>query len=136
MPKPLALILEGDRRLGDTLVDLLELLEMRCELIRDSKQARQQITHLKPDLVVIDLPFYKRTGLEILTDIRIDLRLRDTKVIVISTDQYTETAELDLADAVLIKPFSFNLLEETVYTLIELPSSDGGKFASFSSIHP
>jgi DNA-binding response OmpR family regulator len=137
MSKPLALIVEDDRRLGDTLVDLLEVLDLRCRYSTDAAQARQKLTKLKPDLVLLDLPLYNRTGMEILTDLRIDLRLRDTKVIVITTDQYAETAELQLADAVLIKPFTFELLEETVYGLIDnLMSSDGGEFASFSSIHP
>jgi DNA-binding response OmpR family regulator len=137
MTKPLALIVEDDRRLGDTLVDLLELLDLRCEYGANAAQARQQLSKLKPDLVLLDLPLYNRAGLDILTDIRVDLRLRDTKVIVITTQEYADIAELQLADAVLLKPFSFDSLEETIYELIEdLPSSDGGEFESFSSIHP
>jgi DNA-binding response OmpR family regulator len=137
MTKPLALIVEDDRRLGDTLVDLLELLDLRCEYGANATQARQQLSKLKPELVLLDLPLYNRIGLELLTDIRVDLRLRDTKVIVITTQEYSDTAELHLADAVLLKPFTFDSLEETISELIEdLPSSDGGEFESFSSIHP
>lgn len=136
MTKPLALIVEDDRRLGDTLVDLLELLDMRCEYSANAEQARLQLSKLKPDLVLLDLPLYNHVGLEILTDIRLDLRLRDTKIIVITNQDYSGTAEMDLADAVLLKPFSFDALEQAIYELIDVPSSDGGEFESYSSIHP
>lgn len=137
MPKPLALIVEDDRRLGDTFTDLLELLGLRVACSADGAQARQQMGKLRPDLVLLDLPLYNRTGTELLTDLRIDLRLRDTKVIVITTEQYAETAELRLADAVLIKPFSFDLLEATVKRLTsELTDSDDGERAPFSSLQP
>lgn len=137
MLKPLALIIENGRRLGDTLIDLLELLDLRCEYNYGGAQVRQQLTGLRPDLVLIDLPFHGHAGLDLLTTIRTDLRLRDTKVIVFTSDQYADTTELQLADAVLIKPFSLDLLEESVYRLIDdRPVSDSGEFASFSSIYP
>lgn len=137
MPKPLALIVEDDRRLGDTLVDLLELLDLRCEYSPNAAHARQKLSKLKPDLVLLDLPLYHRDGLDLLTDIRAGLRLRDTKIIVVTVQEYPYTAELHLADAVLIKPFSFDDFEQTIFSLIDdLPSSDGGEFESFSSIHP
>ena len=137
MPKPLALIVEDDRRLGDTLVDLLELLDLRCEYCPNAAKARQQLSQMKPDLVLLDLPLYPRDGLDLLTDIRAGLRLRDTKVIVVTTQEHAQTAELHLADAVLIKPFSFDDLEQTIFRLIDdALSSDGGEFESFSSIHP
>jgi CheY-like chemotaxis protein len=137
MNKPLALVIADDRRLGDTLVDLFELLGFRCEFRENAKQAKEVMRKFKPDIALIDHPFYKRTGLEILTDIRTDLRLRDTKVIVITTDDHADTAELRLADAVLLKPFSFDLLEETVYELTDNPaSSDDGELEPFNNIRP
>ena len=137
MPKTLALIIANDRRLGDTLVDLLELLNLRAEYSTDGADARQKITLLKPGLVLIDLPLYDRTGFDILSNLRTDLRLRDTQVIVITTDQYADMVELGLADAVLFKPFSFDALEETLGRLINNSRpSDGGELESFSSIHP
>lgn len=137
MPKPLTLIVEDDRRLGETLTDLFELLGLRVEYGADSARARQQMGELKPDLILLDLPLYNRGGLDFLSDLQSDLRLRDAKVIVITTEQYAETADLRLADAVLIKPFSFDLLEATVNTLVgDLAASDDGKLASFSGIQP
>jgi DNA-binding response OmpR family regulator len=118
MPNPLVLLIEDDRRLRDTIFDLLELLDIDCRIANEEMTTRANLITQKPDLVLLDMPLRVRSALRILTDIRLDFRLRHTRVVVIGADEYTDVPESRLADAVLVKPFAIGELEAVLRSLL------------------
>ena len=118
MPKPSVLLIEDDRRLRDTIIDLLDLLEIKCVIAGEQMTTRTSLVALKPDLVLLDMPLRARTARRILTDISLDFRLRQTKLVVIATDECASMPECRLADVVLTKPFAIGELEITLRQLL------------------
>jgi DNA-binding response OmpR family regulator len=118
MPNPLVLLIEDDRRLRDTIFDLLELLDIDCMIADEEMTTRANLVTLKPDLILLDIPLRVRSALPILTDVRLDFRLRDTKLVLIAVDECADAPEFRLADTVLIKPFAIGDLETALRSLL------------------
>jgi DNA-binding response OmpR family regulator len=118
MPNPLVLLIEDDRRLRDTIFELLELLNIDCIIASEEMTTRDHLIALKPDLVLLDMPLRLRGAVQILTDIRLDFRLRHTKLVLIAADEYADVPEYRLADAVLMKPFAIGELETALRSLL------------------
>lgn len=118
MPNPSVMLIEDDRHLRDTIFDLLELLDIDCTIASEDMTTRANLVTLKPDLVLLDMPLRVRSALCILTDIRLDFRLRHTKLVVIVADEYADIPECRLADAVLVKPFAIGELETTLRSIL------------------
>jgi DNA-binding response OmpR family regulator len=118
MPNPLVLLIEDDSRLSDTISDLLELLDIDCMAVRDGMTSRASLAGLKPNLVLLDMPVRSRRSLAIIADIRGNLRLRHTKLVLITADEYADAPEYRLADAVLMKPFAVGDLEAVLLRLL------------------
>lgn len=118
MSNPLVLLIEDDCRLCDTICDLLQLLEIDCRVARNDTISRASLVALKPDLILLDLPAHGRGGDSIVKDIRLDFRLRHTKLVLIAGDEYADAPECRLADAILRKPFVIGELEAILRHLL------------------
>jgi CheY-like chemotaxis protein len=76
---------------------------------RDGDEALDLARATRPDLVILDLKMPGRTGLEVLTELRSDPRLADTRVLVLTASAHPPNREAVLAagaDRFLAKPFS------------------------------
>ncbi len=73
----------------------------------DGEKSLEIARRLRPDIVILDLMMPRRSGLEVLTEIRRDERLSDMAVIVLTAAQPAtrEEALRQGADVVLVKPF-------------------------------
>jgi two-component system, OmpR family, response regulator len=72
----------------------------------DGEQSLEIARRLRPDVVILDMMMPRRSGLEVLSEIRRDKRLADTAVIVLTAQPATrEDALREGADVVMVKPF-------------------------------
>ena len=118
MSNPLVLLIEDDRRLCDTISDLLQLLGIDYRVTRNDTISRGSLIALKPDLILLDLPLRSRISHDIVTDVCLDFRLRHTKLVLIAADEYADAPECRLADVVLMKPFAVGELEAALRHLL------------------
>jgi DNA-binding response OmpR family regulator len=112
------LIIEDDYELGMSTVDVLEMLNYDTELIQNGTQAFDRIAACQPALVLLDIHLPGKSGLEILHEIRADARLSRLKVVVVSADALRADTVRDLADFVLLKPYSISQLGNLTSRLI------------------
>jgi len=72
----------------------------------DGEESLEIARRLRPDLVILDVMMPRRTGLEVLTELRRDEALSATPVIVLTAQPETrEEALRQGADRVMVKPF-------------------------------
>jgi two-component system, OmpR family, response regulator len=72
----------------------------------DGEESLEIARRLRPDLVILDMMMPRRSGLEVLTELRADADLSDTPVIVLTAQPATrEDALREGADVVMVKPF-------------------------------
>lgn len=89
-------------------------VQHRLTLVRDGQEAMQFLRQEgrfakapKPDLVLLDLMLPKKTGLEVLSELRADLTLQDLPVVVLSASEHEEDrtkCELFHVDSYMSKP--------------------------------
>src|SRR6266581_4376164 len=95
---------------------LLRLVKFRLErdgydvvTATDGQSALQSVYDHRPDLCLLDVVMPRRSGWEVLTELRADARSRDLKVIMLTaraTDADIETGQRLGADDYITKPFS------------------------------
>jgi DNA-binding response OmpR family regulator len=72
----------------------------------DGEESLAVARRLKPDVVILDVMMPRRSGLEVLTELRRDEAFADTRVIVLTAQPATrEEALREGADIVMVKPF-------------------------------
>jgi DNA-binding response OmpR family regulator len=106
--RPLVLCADDDE-------DILTLVALRLEragfavaTVADGEQAVAAARDLHPTVLVLDVMMPKRSGLEVLADVRADPVLADLKVILLSARVQEADVERGVgagADAYLAKPF-------------------------------
>jgi DNA-binding response OmpR family regulator len=119
--RPLVLCADDDE-------DILSLVSLRLHRAGfevatavDGEKAVEIARSLSPALAVLDVMMPKRTGYEVLAELRADVTLREIKVILLSARvQESDVARgLDAgADAYLAKPFKAQDLVELVEQLL------------------
>jgi CheY-like chemotaxis protein len=81
----------------------------------DGEESLEVARRLRPDVVILDVMMPRRTGLEVLVEIRQDAELSDTRVIVLTAQPGTrEEALRDGADLVMVKPFEPQQIADAV----------------------
>jgi CheY-like chemotaxis protein len=85
----------------------------------DGVESLELALELRPDLVVLDLMLPRKSGIEVLADLRRDRRLRDTPVVVITAWTHAQQAALAAgADRFVAKPFDPDELKSVVRDLL------------------
>jgi len=108
--------------------DILSLVTLRLERAgfdvakaTDGEAAVESLRALKPAVAVLDVMMPRRTGLEVLAEIRSDPSLAGVKVILLSARVQESDVERGLeagADAYLAKPFKAQDLVTEVQKLV------------------
>lgn len=112
MSPKFALVIEDDIDLSTIFFEALKAAGFAAEVIHDGAVAVKRLKAIAPDVVVLDLHLPNVSGDELLTQIRSDARLRDTRVIVTTADPRMAEPLQEVADLVLIKPISFSQLRD------------------------
>lgn len=112
MEKDLALVIEDDPQLSVIYAEAVRAGGYTVERIVDGRAAVEALRKRTPALVVLDLNLPNVGGLEILSEIRAQARLRDTRIILTSAEARRASDLTDLVDVVLIKPIQFFQLRD------------------------
>jgi DNA-binding response OmpR family regulator len=124
MSNPVALVVEDDRDLAALFAIALRMAGVETEIVHAGDTALARLDVLVPDLVVLDLHIPRTAGIDILRQIRADVRLSGTRVVVVTGDTLAAEDIRNQADQVLIKPFSFDELQDLAMDLIRVGSPD------------
>jgi CheY-like chemotaxis protein len=107
-PEPLVLCADDDEDILALVSFCLERAGFQVEKVADGEAAVAAARQLRPAVVVLDVMMPRRTGLEVLADLRADPVLAGIKVLLLSA----RVQEADIsrgvaagADAYLAKPF-------------------------------
>lgn len=118
--------MECDILLVDDEVDLLDLFGMylgrlgcRIHKADGGQRALDILAQITPVLVVLDLAMPEVGGLEVLHAIRSDQRFNATKIAILTAvPVLLERDDHKLADAVLTKPITPRILEQSLRSLL------------------
>ncbi len=107
-----ALIVEDDADLATIFAEALKSGGFETQVIRDGAMAQRRIREIVPQIVILDLHLPHVDGSTLLAQIRADVALKGTIVIVATADAVMGEIYRDVADIVLIKPISFVQLRD------------------------
>jgi excisionase family DNA binding protein len=119
------LVVDDDKIIVETLVQALEEDEYGYELISasDGFEAGLQVSHFKPDLVILDIMMPDINGYEVCQKIKCNPLTQNTKVIVLSAylnDEAFKQMKEYGADACFSKPLPLEQLKFEVANLLGL----------------
>jgi excisionase family DNA binding protein len=119
------LVVDDDKIIVETIVQALEEDEHGFEMISasDGFEAGLQVSHFKPDLVILDIMMPDINGYEVCQKIKCNPLTKDTKVIVLSAylDENAFKQMKDYgADACFSKPLPLGQLKTEVFKLLGL----------------
>ena len=117
MMTELAMVVEDDEDLAAIFTEALQKANYQVETMRDGLSAQRRMLQIEPHLVVLDMHIPYVSGAEILQQIRADVRLKHTTVVIASADARMGEMYTDIADFVLIKPITFTQLRDLVNRL-------------------
>lgn len=118
------LVVDDDRIIVETIVQALEEDESGYELVSasDGFEAGLQVSHFKPDLVILDIMMPDINGYEVCRRIKSNPETKDTKIIVLSAylneEAFCQMKEYG-ADACFSKPLPLDQLKVEVAKLLE-----------------
>jgi len=124
MSNPVALVIEDDRDLANLFAIALRMAGVETEIVHAGDTALARLAVLVPDLVVLDLHIPRTAGIDVLRQIRADARLSGTRVVVVTGDPLAARDIQNQADQVLIKPFSFDDLQDLATGLTQIGPPD------------
>lgn len=108
----IAFVIEDDQDLSNIFTEALKAAGFQVETIRDGAIARQRLKEATPEIVILDMHLPNVDGAELITQIRADERLNQTRVILATADALLGEYFDKKADLVLIKPISFSQLRD------------------------
>ena len=110
MTNLLALIIEDNFPQAHIFEMIVKEANFDTEIIPDGQQAIERLATVIPALVVLDLHLPKVSGEVILTYLRQRDQFDQTLVVIVTADRLMGKRLQSQVDAVLIKPFSIELL--------------------------
>lgn len=131
--KPIALIVEDEPYMSDMFINVFEIAGFKTICAYNGQDALKVIRTHHPDVVLADIHLPKMMGDELFNQIKDEPRFRDVSTIIVSADSRRASFLQDSADFVLLKPISFeqlNQLAKRIYSLVtkrpHFPSQDVG----------
>ena len=116
---PLILICDDEPTIAEIVARYLERAGYETSTAADGEEAVRLAFESRPDLVVLDLMLPRRSGLDVLAEMRGDPRLGDTPVVVITAWSDAQKAALAAgANRFVAKPFEPDELRAIVEELI------------------
>ncbi len=119
------LVVDDDKIIVETIVQSLEEDEYGYELISasDGFEAGIQVSHFKPDLIILDIMMPDINGYDVCKRIKTNPETRDTKIVVLSAyldeESHRKMKEYG-ADACFSKPLPLPQLKQEVAKLLGL----------------
>ena len=104
MTKPLALVIEDNKKLADIFSIAVQRAGFKTEIIAEGRQALTRLAEIIPTLILLDLHLPHYSGEEILQHIKADERLGQVKIILTTADASRADFLENNVDLVLLKP--------------------------------
>lgn len=117
MANRLALIIEDQEDIADIYGNALHLVGFETEMIYDGKVALDNLQHLAPDLIILDMNLPRVSGHYLFKQLRSIAHLEDVPVIICTANSVLANAmksEIGSTDFILIKPVSIHQLNGLV----------------------
>lgn len=117
MANRLALIIEDQEDIADIYGNALHLVGFETEMIYDGKVALDNLLHLAPDLIILDMNLPRVSGHYLFKQLRSIAHLEDVPVIICTANSVLANAmksEIGPTDFILIKPVSIHQLNGLV----------------------
>jgi len=111
MARPFVFVVEDDLKLSE-IIEIALQSDFEVEICLDGDEAVERLKTITPQIVVLDLNLPGTPGVDILTHIRADERLNNTRVILATADERQAETLTDTADIILLKPVSPSQLRE------------------------
>ena len=108
----LAMVIEDDPQQADIFTQALKMAGFEVETLLDGQTALDRLAEITPQVVVLDLNLPHVSGDKVLTHIRQDERLVETRVIIATASPRIADQMHDESDMMLIKPISFTQLRD------------------------
>jgi DNA-binding response OmpR family regulator len=112
MSELIALVVEDDEGLAVITSATLQSAGFSVETARDGETALAWLESSVPTLIVLDLNLPGISGPEVLTQLRADDRMKETRIIAVTGYPVMSEGLGDQVDLVLIKPFGVGQLRE------------------------
>lgn len=122
MSQRFALIIEDEVDLATIFSEALKAAGYATDIVHSGEKALERLAVKVPDVVVLDLHLPHVAGTDILTQIRADARLAETRVVVATADARMAEMLHEQADLVLVKPISFVQLRDLAARLAAISS--------------
>ena len=117
MSKPVALIVEDDRDIVALFRHVLDIAGYHTEIVLNGKDAMDRLEVSQPNIVLLDLQLPGMSGMDILSHMRADDRLKHIPAIVITAyPVYAASLPVE-PDLLLYKPVDINQLSNLVQRL-------------------
>lgn len=102
-----AMVVEDDSSLAALFQRALDDAGYEVEVMENGHKAQASLMFTTPDLVLLDLHLPSLEGSVLLRQIRSQVRLVHTRVVLITGDPVTANRHADQADGVLVKPAGY-----------------------------
>jgi len=117
LSKPTALIVEDDRDIVALFRHVLDVAGYQTEIMLNGKEAMSRLEGFQPNIVLLDLQLPGMSGIEILSRMRADDRLKNVPVVVITAyAPYADSLPVE-PDLLLLKPVDIHQLSSLVQRL-------------------
>lgn len=121
MSQPHALIIEDEPKLSNIFSASLKAVGFTTEAIMDGREALESLRSREdiPTLIILDLHLPNVSGDTLLSEIRSNDSLKNTRVLMVTADQIMGESLRKEADLLLLKPVSVVQLQRLATRLIE-----------------
>jgi len=106
------LVIEDDPDLAEIFSQALSAAGFEVDVLRDGTDASERLKQIVPDIILLDMHLPHISGVELLSQIHSDERLREVRVVVTTADARLAESLAESVDLVLIKPISYSQLRE------------------------
>ena len=108
----IGLVIEDDLDLAEIFSRALVAAGFEVEVLRDGTEASERLRQSVPDIILLDMHLPYISGVELLSQIHSDERLKKVPLVVTTADARLGETLTETVDFVLIKPISYAQLRE------------------------
>jgi len=115
------LIVDDNPHILEAIAFVLETENYNVETVNKSEGVEETIKKYRPDLILLDLLLSGRTGEEITKVLKMDKKMKNIPIIIISAHPTASKIAKDAgADGFIAKPFDINLLLEQIQNFLPI----------------
>ena len=109
------LVVDDDEGIRNSLSGFIESERHTCRIAKNGMEALEMLENYQPDLIIVDISMPKMTGIELIRHIRTKYRGKNTRIVLMSGRQPSETELQIIAQTgseVIKKPINPLIIKE------------------------